>query len=1134
MSTITQYKPNKVSFWVLLVQIAAVVCIEGWLFYNKPAAQNADRIIKSSLLKAQEAFKTEKKTIVDATEYIYRDTKGDADKLSSFDLSEFQHFTFLVYQKDSLINWSSGSPSLNFVEKLHIKPGFSQLDINGKKYLSYLIRKENQVEFLCLRLLNDANSDALRNKQIYTITSDWLTNLDYPLQIRFNLDNDAKSAYQSDLFLNDDSVFAQLIAYPDSFSLLEYHWNSFQSNVRSLYTLLFVLISLIVFTYTSKQWRLSSRLLFRIPLFVILWILLVHSNVEYQIADILIQLGWNIKRSLSISLFRLHFHLIFFLILAYELMRACRIQKRFFGIDWYPRTIFLSAVFGAATYFSLSSIPASFLHLINIHEVDLLDPRLFPPLETLLFILGLSLSFGAGVVLSYLGNTFLINSEQDQESFVYPFHFAGFIVSHYLLIWTQKGYALEFHFPFGLLFLYAGIMTASGLSWRHPSFLNRISLIRKLLIGSFVLSLSLYIVINNRFEEIAQTDFENKANALAEDFSDYSTFPIKGATVYKHDQGNWPGNQYIAVYDSLLTLQASWNRNLLPFSESFKLPISSDEVNTLLTSENAAVQKSILFDGRFYWDRYLHADNGGLLIRGILPITPIQSHIFAFFRFFYITLFTLLIFLTIHSTFSNKAISLFDSKEKLQSRILDTYIIASLLFLIALVGTTGVIVSNEEKKSDQTLLNEKKEAIIKTINSDFYGKFDKPFLQFISDRFQVNLTLFHFNKQILHTQFGATNYAQTSKLLLDKPIIDALISNNKLEFEEWEADGLDTYGSVYIRPLTQVDPMQILHINMRKTNKGNYEQLLETVSYLIAVYVLIFSLFIILAFFISKYLANPLQHLLNGLKRISSGKLDTIVPVTTHDEIGELANAYNFMIYRLKDLQKELAEVEREAAWSEMARQVAHEIKNPLTPMKLSLQHLQRLVLTAEKNDEELKPNFERISKNLIQQIDSLSAIASDFSKFAKPLTDEFGQVSINQIIQDIDELYQHDSLIKINLDLSDSKLLIAGVADDLKRVLINLIKNAIEAMPNGGIIIIRTYPYKTHAFLEIADTGVGIPVAIQSQVFRPNFSTKTSGTGIGLAICKKVVDAHSGTIQFASVPGTGTTFTLSFPLVKE
>ncbi|NCP83949.1 MAG: GHKL domain-containing protein, partial [Bacteroidetes bacterium] len=216
------------------------------------------------------------------------------------------------------------------------------------------------------------------------------------------------------------------------------------------------------------------------------------------------------------------------------------------------------------------------------------------------------------------------------------------------------------------------------------------------------------------------------------------------------------------------------------------------------------------------------------------------------------------------------------------------------------------------------------------------------------------------------------------------------------------------------------------------------------------------------------------------------------------------------------------------------ARQVAHEIKNPLTPMKLSLQHLQRLVLMSDEDEENLKPAFERISKNLIQQIDSLSTIASDFSKFAQPQTEELVPVDVNKLLTEIDELYQHDQFIKINLDLSENNLEVLGIADDLKRVFINLIKNSIEAMPNGGIIIVRTYRYKNDAFIEFADTGVGIPVDFQKRVFQPNFSTKSSGTGIGLAICKKVIDSHGGAINFASVPGSGTTFTLNFRLTNN
>src|SRR5699024_6274559 len=303
------------------------------------------------------------------------------------------------------------------------------------------------------------------------------------------------------------------------------------------------------------------------------------------------------------------------------------------------------------------------------------------------------------------------------------------------------------------------------------------------------------------------------------------------------------------------------------------------------------------------------------------------------------------------------------------------------------------------------------------------------------------------------------------------------------------------------------------------------QQLLETTSYLILTYLLVFGLFILGSVFISKSLTRPLNHIQRGLNQISGGDLDTTIPVTSKDEIGNLAEAYNQMVFKLKKLQKELAEAEREAAWKEMAQQVAHEIKNPLTPMKLNVQHLERQLKTDKYNGEELKTHVQKITSNLIEQIQSLSNIASDFSKFSQPIEKDFTTVDLNALLTSVARLYQHDNQLNISLHMPPRPVQIQGIADDLKRVFINMVKNAYEAMDDGGRISLTLYQKQKHAFIEIEDDGSGIPEEDRSNIFVPSFSTKSGGTGLGLAICKKVIEAHNGSISFASVDDDGPPF---------
>jgi signal transduction histidine kinase len=171
------------------------------------------------------------------------------------------------------------------------------------------------------------------------------------------------------------------------------------------------------------------------------------------------------------------------------------------------------------------------------------------------------------------------------------------------------------------------------------------------------------------------------------------------------------------------------------------------------------------------------------------------------------------------------------------------------------------------------------------------------------------------------------------------------------------------------------------------------------------------------------------------------------------------------------------------------------------------------------------------MTNTLVEQMQSLSNIASDFSRFAKPFETDMHEVDLNKLLNDIDELYQHDERIHVEPDLADSDLPILAAEDELKRVFINLVKNASEAMPHGGVILLRSYRHNGFAFVDVVDNGKGISEQHKAKIFVPNFSTKTSGTGLGLAISKKIVEAHQGEIDFASVPGTGTTFTIQIPL---
>ncbi len=298
-------------------------------------------------------------------------------------------------------------------------------------------------------------------------------------------------------------------------------------------------------------------------------------------------------------------------------------------------------------------------------------------------------------------------------------------------------------------------------------------------------------------------------------------------------------------------------------------------------------------------------------------------------------------------------------------------------------------------------------------------------------------------------------------------------------------------------------------------------------------YFLLFALVLTGVFLLLREFLHPINQIRLGLQRVSAGRLDTAIQVDSRDEMGDLANAYNLMVYRLKDLQDDLADQERQVAWTEMARQVAHEIKNPLTPMKLSIQHLDQQIRYGNRTLEEIAPMISRITETLVAEIDSLSGIANDFSKFARPITEEFKETDLNEVVTSVREIYRHDHRFHLEADLSPEPLPVSAAPDELKRVILNLVKNSMEAIRPGGIVLVRTYAWNGGAYADVIDTGAGIPSDLKQKIFIPNFSTKNTGTGLGLAISKKVVEAHKGRIEFASAPGIGTTFTIRIPLIS-
>ncbi len=265
------------------------------------------------------------------------------------------------------------------------------------------------------------------------------------------------------------------------------------------------------------------------------------------------------------------------------------------------------------------------------------------------------------------------------------------------------------------------------------------------------------------------------------------------------------------------------------------------------------------------------------------------------------------------------------------------------------------------------------------------------------------------------------------------------------------------------------------------------------------------------------------------------GKNSLQINYKAQDEIGSLVAEYNHKLNELAEAAAKLAQSERESAWREMAKQVAHEIKNPLTPMKLSIQHLQRVF---DPNDPKASERIERVTSSLIEQIDALTHIANEFSNFAKLPQPVITEIDLIALIKAVVALFDSDSNIHINLELntSEERILIPGDKEMLLRVLNNLVSNGIQAVAlnNPVQIVVAVETNEQLVFIRIKDNGTGIPEDQIQTIFEPYFTTKSTGTGLGLAMVKQIVETHRGSIEIEQTSAEGTTVLITLPRLKN
>jgi two-component system nitrogen regulation sensor histidine kinase NtrY len=290
---------------------------------------------------------------------------------------------------------------------------------------------------------------------------------------------------------------------------------------------------------------------------------------------------------------------------------------------------------------------------------------------------------------------------------------------------------------------------------------------------------------------------------------------------------------------------------------------------------------------------------------------------------------------------------------------------------------------------------------------------------------------------------------------------------------------------------------------------------------------------LLISLWVSARITRPLEELAEGAREVASGRWDTVIDLRGRDEIGQLASAFNEMTQTLAAQRDQLVQTERVAAWRELARRLAHELRNPLFPLQITVENLQKARQLDAKQFLEV---FNESTATLKAELANLNTIIGRFSDFSKMPSPQFTRVNVNEALRNAVRLFeaQFNAVGKPPVIpeyfLTEPLPEIDADADLLHRAFQNLVLNALDAMPAGGTLTMRTSEHESNVRIEVADTGKGLTPEECSRLFTPYYTTKVQGTGLGLAIIQSVISDHHGTISVSSDEGHGTTFRIELP----
>jgi signal transduction histidine kinase len=391
----------------------------------------------------------------------------------------------------------------------------------------------------------------------------------------------------------------------------------------------------------------------------------------------------------------------------------------------------------------------------------------------------------------------------------------------------------------------------------------------------------------------------------------------------------------------------------------------------------------------------------------------------------------------------------------------------------------------------------------------------------------------HFSAQLLVDPSATESTRSAEKL---EPLVDAVRRSNQetTRVVQWSGDRAEdeVFHAIPLVGAGKGGPL--LAILLIGNSRRNYVELMRHIgsAALMAAGGGIF-LAILLSGWAASRVTRPVEQLAHAAQEVAGGNWNARVDVNGDDELGQLADSFNRMTTQLLGQQDRLVQAERVAAWRELARRLAHELKNPLFPLQLTVENLVR---ARQQNPEQFDEVFREGSRTLLAEISNLKGIIGRFSEFSKMPQPRLEHVAVNEVIRGVMQLFQAQleapgrAKIRVDLQLDSHLAPIAADAELLHRAISNLVLNAMDAMPQGGTLTLRTRDEDGKIVIEVADTGPGLTAEECERVFTPYYTSKEHGTGLGLAIAQSVVSDHGGRIRVQSERGCGSTFAIELP----